>query len=75
MKTITQLLLDAHNKEIEDKLWQQWLADYAFHMDKDNFMSFEKYKKETFKPKAEKVDAEKILKDAEKIKASDTERG
>jgi hypothetical protein len=75
LKTITKLLIDAHNKEIEDKLWQQWLVDYGTHMDKDNFISFEKYKEETFKPKAEKIDAEKVLKDAEEIKAADRGRG
>ena len=34
----------AHEKEVEEKLWQQWLCLYQ-RMDKDNFISFNDFKK------------------------------
>jgi hypothetical protein len=71
-KTITKLLIDAYKKAAEDRLWQQWLVERPYF---DPFVSWENYKKEFMKPPAPKVDAETILKDAEKIKASDTGRG
>jgi hypothetical protein len=64
------LLIDAYEKDLEDKLWQQWLAIYP-NMSNENFISFEDFKKETFKPKVEKINAEEVLKDAESIKAMD----
>jgi len=44
-------------------------------MDRDNFISYEKYKSEFFKPELKKVDAETILKDAEEIKMADQRGG
>jgi hypothetical protein len=64
------LLVDAYEKDLEDKLWQQWLAIYP-NMSNENFISFEDFKKEAFKPKLEKIDVEEVLKDAESIKAMD----
>jgi hypothetical protein len=74
LKTITKLLIDAHKKDLEDRLWQQWLVDYS-RMDGEHFISWENYKKESIKPPASKVDAETVLKDAEIIKAYDQQRG
>jgi hypothetical protein len=67
------LLIDAYKKDFEDKLWQQWLVIYPdmIRMGKENFISFENFKKEAFKPKLEKVDVKEVLKDAESIKAMD----
>ncbi len=33
----------AHEKDLEDKLWQQWLTKYPY-MTKDDFISFEEFK-------------------------------
>jgi len=67
---MTKLLLDAHAEYAEEKLYQQWLVDYA-RMDSTNMLSFEQYKN-NFKPvrknKDVKYDKEKILADAELIK-------
>jgi hypothetical protein len=67
---ITQLLIGANKKDMEDRLWQQWIVDYG-RMDSEHFISFEDYKKEFIKPEPEKVDIEDVLRDAEKIKAMD----
>lgn len=72
---VIEMYVKAKKENAEDRLWQLWLVDYGTHMDKDNYMSFENYKKELMKPPAPKVDAETVLKDAEIIKALDTERG
>lgn len=70
MKTITQLLFDAYKKDIENRLWQQWLVQFA-NMDKETFISFDNYKKELMKPPLAKVDIEQVLEDAEEIKNAD----
>lgn len=41
-----RLIEVAHEKDIEEKLWQQWLALYP-NMTADNFISFEDFKSET----------------------------
>ena len=64
------MLVDAYEKDIEDRLWQQWLVQFA-NMDKDNFISFDNYKKELMKPASKKVDIEQVLKEAEEIKRLD----
>jgi hypothetical protein len=74
LKTIAKLLIDAYKKDAEDRLWQQWLVLFS-GMDRDNFISFEKYKSEFFKPELKRVDAETILKDAEEIKMADQRGG
>lgn len=72
LKNITKLLDAACEKDFEDRLWQQWLVDYA-RMDNVNFkfMSFEDYKKECLKPPAPKVDAAQAIATAEEIKRLD----
>ena len=54
----------AFEKENEDKLFKQWLVDYA-RMDKDNFTSFNDYKKRSTKPPEENLSKEEI---EEKVK-------
>lgn len=72
IRTITLLLYDAYQKEIEDKLWQQWLAIYP-NMGEENFISFQDYKEKCLKPELKKIDVKEILKDAEEIKRLDQE--
>ena len=72
IKTITKLLYDAYEKDIEDKLWQQWLVDYS-NMSEKNFISFENYKRGSLKPDLKNVDVKEILKDAEEIRRLDQE--
>ena len=59
----------AYEKEIEDKVWEKWLIDYRY-MSKDNFISFEEYKK-YFISKNINVEStlskEEILKEVEEI--------
>lgn len=45
-----KLICKAHEKNIEDKLWEQWLVDYRL-MDSETFISFEEYKKQIINPK------------------------
>jgi len=71
-----ELLTTAFRKDTEERLWSQWLVDYA-RMDKEHFKSFNDYKKETFRNKQGnnvKLDKEKILEEAEKIKNLDQGR-
>ena len=68
LKVITKLLVDAHKKDLEDKLWQQWLVEFG-RMDNSNFISFEEYKSKVFRVVNNvQVDKEKILREAEIIK-------
>ena len=68
LKRITKLIIDANKKDLESKLWQQWLVEFG-RMDNTNFVSFEKYKSESFKVEDNaKYDKEEILKKAEIIK-------
>lgn len=48
LKTVTKLLIDANNKDIDNKLWQRWLVDYA-RMDSKTFIGFKDYKKSLLK--------------------------
>ena len=43
-------------------------------MSKENFISFEDFKKESMKPPLAKVDIEEVLKDAEEIKNADQKK-
>ena len=73
MKNVTRLLVDAHRKDIEDRLWQQWLVDFG-KMNAETFMSFKDYKDLAFKAKTktvEKADIKQILEAAERIKEVD----
>ena len=72
IKTITKLLYDAYQKDIEDKLWQQWLVLYS-NMDSEHFTSFGDFKKECLQPDLKNVDVKEVLKDAEEIKRLDQE--
>lgn len=63
-------MADAYKKDIEDRLWQQWLIDYS-RMVKETFISFDNYKKGLMKPAPKKFDIEEVLKEAEKIKRLD----
>lgn len=68
LKIITKLLRDAHRQDLEEKLWQQWLIEFG-RMDKENFISFEKYKADAFRiVDNAKYDTEQILKDAEEVR-------
>lgn len=63
-------------KDIEEKLYLRWLADYAFRMDEDSFISFSEYKDKFINRKhkhSSKV-KEDILSMAEKIKNKDLEK-
>lgn len=66
--------LEAKKKNAEERLWQQWLVDYGRWEKKEQFISFENYKKKAFKPKIGKVDKAKVIEKAEKIKAMDQGR-
>ena len=77
LNMITKLLIDAQMRSIEEKLWQQWLVKYP-SMDKSNFMSFDKFKELTFKPKKNeknadnnKLTSEQAIEKANKIRNLD----
>jgi len=69
-------LTDAHRKDLEDKLWSQYLVDRA-NMNPSNFETFEEYKgKMLVVPKKTiKLNKAKILAGAERIKAMDQKGG
>ena len=70
-----ELLSVAIVKDLEDRLWQQWLVDYS-RMTQETFISFNDYKEKALKPEVRnEVDVEKILEDAESIKALDQKGG
>jgi len=64
LRHITKLLIDAHNKDLEDQLWQRWLAERPLM---EEFVSFEDYKIEAFGIKTV-LNKEEILKDAEEAR-------
>lgn len=64
-ETLVDLLAHAVDKELEDKLWQKWLAELP-NMDEKTFIPFEEYKRRTFTSKKKKSDDE-IIQDAENI--------
>ena len=76
LSIITKLLVDAQMRNIEEKLWQQWLVKYPT-MDKSNFMSFDKFKELTFKPKNNidnnRLTSEEAIEKAIKIRNLDKE--
>lgn len=76
LKIIIKLLADAVKKDIEDKLWQQWLVERPYM---EEFISFENYKNKTFKNiKTENnnnIDTKKAIEEAEKIKNLDQKGG
>jgi len=74
LNMITKLLIDAQMRNIEEKLWQQWLVKYQ-NMDKNNFLSFDKFKELTFKPVKNvdnnKLTSEEAIEKANKIRQLD----
>ena len=69
LKNITKLLISAHEKDLENQLWQQYALQYP-GMNETTFVTFEDYKAKALGT-TEKADKEAILKDAESIKAMD----
>jgi len=74
---ITKLLIDAQMRNIEEKLWQQWLVKYQ-SMDKSNFLSFDKFKELIFEPEKNeknvdnnKLTSEEAIEKANKIRNLD----
>lgn len=70
-----ELIQEAYKKELEDKLWQRYLVDYALYFNGDNFKSFEEYKELVLKPakaavKSKPKTKDEILKQSEQIVAS-----
>jgi len=62
------LILCAMKKERERKYWELWLVMYP-HMTKDNFISFEEFKKNHEQPQIISIKpASTILAEAEAIK-------
>jgi len=72
LRNITELLIDAHNKDLEDQVWRQYALQYP-GMDKGNFVTFEDYKAKAFGTRMEENVGE-ILKNAELIKQADQKR-
>ena len=69
-----EFLNTAIKKDIEEKLYLRWLADYAFRMDGNSFISFSEYKGKFIKDnKCSHKHKEDILLMAEKIKYKDLE--
>lgn len=56
----------ALDKEIEEKLWQQWLCIYP-NMSEDNFISFNDFLRESKKPKVSPKNTKEILEEVENI--------
>lgn len=63
-----ELIPEAYKKQLDDKLWQRWLVDYA-RMDEKTFNSFEEYKKELIKPVQSKETIESKPKTKQEIYA------
>lgn len=60
-------------KRIESLLWQKWIIEWQT-MTKENFVNFDDYKAKAFGKnvnKIEKIDTQKILREAEAIKNAD----
>lgn len=65
-----ELMKIAHEKDIEDKLWQQWLTKYPY-MTEEDFVSFEEFKnyfiKDEEETKVENLNKEQIFDKVEDI--------
>ena len=70
---VIEMYVKAKNEIVLDKLWQQYLIDYG-NMDKESFIGFDEYKSKAFIVKV-KLDKNKILADALKIKEADQKGG
>ena len=65
--TFIGLIQKAIEKDIEDRLWQKWLAELP-NMDGKTFIPFDRYKEKHFKhEETQKMSDEEILQDAESI--------
>jgi len=73
LRSITELLIDAHEKDLGEVLWRQYALVYP-GMTEKTFITFETYKARALGPQV-KLDKAQILKDAEAIKNSDQRRG
>lgn len=68
-ETLIELIDKAREKDIEEKLWQRWLTELP-RMNEDNFISFDEYKKQSFKRNEQETSTkseEEVLEDANKI--------
>ena len=71
IKTGYKMIKRVYRKNIEEKLWQQWLSEHIY-MDSSNFISFKDYVDKAFdveivnKPN---LTAKEIIEKAEKIKS------
>jgi hypothetical protein len=65
----------AFEKNEEQKLWDIWLTKLP-HMNKNNYISFEQYKRKFYQPKVTKsnMTVEEQIKEAERIKSQDQKR-
>ncbi len=68
VETLANLIVKAYEKELEDSLWEQWLAELP-NMDKKSFISFESYKNKRLNTQesSTNVQDDKVLEDAENI--------
>lgn len=70
-----KVYLKAVEKDIEKIIWERWLIDYR-SMTKDNFISFEEYKKKFIISNTEtNISKEDLLKRAEEIERKIEEKG
>ena len=56
------MLIKAYEQYVDKKAWSRWLVDYQY-MTKDNFVSFEQFKKDLRKPKTSDKSKTEILKE------------
>jgi hypothetical protein len=65
----------AIEKREDQKLWEIWLAKLQ-RMDKNNYQSFEQFKRKIMRPKTTQptMTVEEQIKEAERIKAGDRKR-
>ena len=66
LRNITKLLIDAHDKDLEEQIWKQYALQYP-GMDESTFITFEDYKIKAL-GNATVLNKEEILKDAEEAR-------
>lgn len=69
-----ELYIKALEGNLDERLYQQWLVEIT-RMTEENNMGFEEYKRKSIQPPAEKIDANKVIEDMEKIKNLDQRGG
>lgn len=72
LRNITKLLIDAHTKDLEGQVWQQYALQYP-GMNESSFVTFEDYKSKVLGTQV-KENVDEILRNAELIKAADQKR-